>query len=45
MIMEVANEPPHLYLVEKKMQVIADKNNEIPEYEFFLREGKDEIAD
>lgn len=36
MSMEVANEPPHLYFVEKEMQIIADENNKIPEDEFFL---------
>jgi hypothetical protein len=37
MSMEVANEPPHLYLVEEEMQSVAYENNEIPEDELLLR--------
>ena len=45
MSMEVANEPPYLYIVEEKMQVVAEEDCEIPEDELPLREREDEIPD
>lgn len=38
MSMEVANEPPYLYIVQKQVQIVADEDHKVPEHEFLLRE-------